>query len=187
VRSQAPAVFSDHRFQGFFVETEIGDHRLQPPVLVLERPQTPRLIDLQAAVLGSPVVQRLVADAQLPGESRAERPASSCFTAPIICSSLNFVFFISKAPFAVFKGAFQIMTGGDYREQVNSAIPKPRRSSAADVDYRGDESGSNFADANTSDDMLPDDTQVDDSAPYDDSTMDVDDSSFDTGSDDTFV
>jgi hypothetical protein len=35
--------------------------------------------------------------------------------------------------------------------------------------------------------MLPDDTQVDDSAPYDDSTMDVDDSSFDTGSDDTFV
>ncbi len=29
---QAPAVFSNHRFQRFFVQAEIGDHVLQPAV-----------------------------------------------------------------------------------------------------------------------------------------------------------
>src|SRR6185312_15419464 len=45
------------------------------------------------------------------------RPASICFTAPMIFSSLCFAFFIRKTPFSQF-GAFQIMSGRDYREQV---------------------------------------------------------------------
>src|SRR6185312_12089171 len=45
------------------------------------------------------------------------RPDSICFTAPMIFSSLCFAFFIRKTPLSQF-GAFQIMSGRDYREQV---------------------------------------------------------------------
>jgi hypothetical protein len=52
-------------FFSFSVQAQIGHQRLQAPVLFLERPEPPRLIHVQTAVLGSPVIQRLVGDAQL--------------------------------------------------------------------------------------------------------------------------
>src|SRR6185312_161219 len=48
-------------------------------------------------------------------------PASICFTAPMIFSSLCFAFFIRKTPLSQF-GAFQIMSGRDYREQVSTTV-----------------------------------------------------------------
>ena len=43
--------------------------------------------------------------------SLTDRPASICFTAPMIFSSLYFAFFISKVPSFHFSGTFQIMPG----------------------------------------------------------------------------
>jgi hypothetical protein len=69
-----------------------------------------------------PVVQRLVRDSNLvrlilhsaPALLSASPPRWSAL--PMICSSLCFVFLISKAPLI---GTFQIMTGLAFRGQVN--------------------------------------------------------------------
>lgn len=102
------AFFLDHRLERFAIEAEIGDHLLQAPVLVLQCPEAFRLTHVHAALLRLPVVGRLIGDAQLAGKILRRRPASSCFTASMICSSVYFVFFISKAPFSF--GALQIMS-----------------------------------------------------------------------------
>jgi len=65
VRYKLQPFFSDHRLQSFPVQAQIGHQRLQAPILFLERPQPPHLIHVQAAVLGSPVIQRLAGDRRL--------------------------------------------------------------------------------------------------------------------------
>jgi hypothetical protein len=50
--------------------------------------------------------------------SAAARPPSNCFTAPIIYSSLNRVFFISKAPFSPHQGSFANYDWLTFPEQV---------------------------------------------------------------------
>ena len=49
--------------QGLAIQREIRDQPLQPAILVLELPQPARLIDLKAAVLRLPPIERLLADA----------------------------------------------------------------------------------------------------------------------------
>jgi hypothetical protein len=55
--------FSDQLLQRLVIQREIRDQALQPAILVLELPQPPGLIDLEAAVLGFPPVERLLPDA----------------------------------------------------------------------------------------------------------------------------
>ena len=50
LRLQAPPVFSDYRLQRVFVQAQVGNHRLQTPVLLLKLPQTLRVADFHSAV-----------------------------------------------------------------------------------------------------------------------------------------
>jgi hypothetical protein len=56
---------------------------------MLELSQPARLVDLEAAVLGLPAVERLFADAVPSAELGGFPPASASFRIPMICSSVN--------------------------------------------------------------------------------------------------
>jgi hypothetical protein len=61
-----------------------------------------------------------------PGNLGAQHPASSCLSATIICSQVNLVFLILKAPFCPLCGAFRIISGRNFGEQVKRTTTFPR-------------------------------------------------------------
>src|SRR5262249_35779836 len=65
---RASPFFLHHRLEHLVVEREIGDDRLQPPILILECAQLARVTDLHAAVLRPPPVERVLADPVLPAK-----------------------------------------------------------------------------------------------------------------------
>src|SRR5215469_7202961 len=120
-RLQAPAVFSDHRCQRFFIEAQVSHQLFQPAVLVFERTQALRIADFHAAVLRLPVVQRLIADAHL---SRDLLRASPCFhllhcSDDLLLAVLRLFHLESSFPFS---GTFQIMNGSAFQEQVSGSL-----------------------------------------------------------------
>lgn len=90
---QAAAVFSDHALQRFAVQTQLRRQQLQAPVLIFRRLQPLRFAHVHAAVLRLPAIERRRADPMLPAQVRRLYPASCCFNIPMICSSLNLLFF----------------------------------------------------------------------------------------------
>jgi len=75
-----------------FVQAQMRDHVLQPGVLIFQIAQPPRLVHIQTPVLRFPVVQRLIADPELRSSPGTARPASICFSTPMIRSSVYRVF-----------------------------------------------------------------------------------------------
>ena len=63
-----PTTFCKRRFERLPVQGQVSDKLLQPPVLVLEFLQTLCLVDFEAVILGSLVVDRACTHAVLSGE-----------------------------------------------------------------------------------------------------------------------
>jgi hypothetical protein len=61
---RASPFFCDHRLEHLDVERLVGDHRLQPSILILKGLQLLCVADLHLAVLSLPAVVRLLADAE---------------------------------------------------------------------------------------------------------------------------
>jgi hypothetical protein len=75
--------------QRLVVQGEIRDQAFQPGILMLQLSQSARLVDLEAAVLGLPAIERLFADAVPSAELRGFPARLGLFQDPDICSSVN--------------------------------------------------------------------------------------------------
>ena len=94
---QAPAVFSNHSFQRFLVQTQIGNQRLQSTILIFHLPKALRFAHIEAAVLRLPVVERRVTDPMLAAKIRRLH-SSLMLRIAMICSSVYRLFFIPVLP-----------------------------------------------------------------------------------------
>ena len=70
------------------VERLVGDEPLQPPILLLKLGQAVRLLELEAAVLRPPALQRVLRGPMVAADLNGF-PASASRTMPTVCSSVN--------------------------------------------------------------------------------------------------
>ncbi len=94
---EAPAVFSYDRFQRLAAQAKLSHQHLQTPVLVFQRTQPLRFGHVHTAELRLPLVERRRTPCSRQ-RSAVFTPDSCCFKTPMICSSLNRLFFIATLP-----------------------------------------------------------------------------------------
>jgi len=114
---RAVPVFLNPRLQHLFVQAQIGDELLQPMIFIPQCAQLLGLVHLRSAVLRFPDVDRVLENSDLPCQIAAVRPASSCFSTPMICSVLSFLFDIPVLPsFARNPTSFRVSSGDQVRK-----------------------------------------------------------------------
>src|SRR6202790_4188709 len=124
-RRQAPPVFSDHCFQHFLVQAQVGDQMLQPPVFILQPFQPLCFVDVHAAVLRLPGVDCRVANTNLPSQFGYFAPGFVLLQhaddllfcePPLLHLWISFSSSLSLRRFS----RSSILTGRDYRGHVMS-------------------------------------------------------------------
>ncbi len=103
LRPASSSRFSYDRLQRFAMQAQFRHQQLQTTVLALHLLQPLRLVQLHAAVLLLPLVERRRAVPVLATHIRGLHPASCCFNIPIVCSSLNRLFFINPLPRSIYE------------------------------------------------------------------------------------
>lgn len=89
------ALYPQNALEGVHVQVGLGQQPLELGILRFELAQVLSSRDLHAAELGVPLVKRGMAEAAIAHSSLIGMPASACLRKPMICSSVNLLFFMS--------------------------------------------------------------------------------------------
>ncbi len=103
------------------MQTEIRHQQLQPAILILQSPQSPRLAHVHTAVLLLPQIERGRAHTMLPADIPRLHPSLMLLQIPIICSSVYRLFFIFR-PLVQSTRKTPASTGSVFRGQVRSTV-----------------------------------------------------------------